>query len=139
MLTFISTLLGVLLAFILNNLWVNHSHKKAFKEMIKLMCYELENDKICIINEEWAAVSFETFKALSSNPIFIRHIKPNSFNSLWKVIATLRVMKDAKMKNKIPADTLMQKWFNGEIHTDIILDIVIKKLAKENIGTTSFS
>jgi len=131
MLTIGSTTLGVLLAFLLNSWWINRGNKKEFKEMIVLVKYELENNKTCIQDENWVAISFETFKALSANPLFIRYITPGTFNALWKTTATLRVMKDAKIKNKIPSDLLMKKWFDGEIDISRILDIVIQKVARD--------
>ncbi len=125
------TFIAVFAAFWLDRWWEDHKEVKQFNSMIDLIKAELKNNFTCIDEDILASISFETFKSLTSNTIFIKYISKGSFNTLWRTYSSLRQFKYSREKNEPPKDRLMKLWFDDKIDVLPILAIVIKKIEAE--------
>lgn len=125
--------LGVFLAFLLNNYQEVKREKKQFNLILELIKSELKNNLDCLENDNIPAISFETFKSLTGNTIFIKFINQHTYEILWKTYAALRQFKYAKEHHETPKDNLFKKWFEGEIQVQPIINIIIKIIDGEKI------
>ncbi|MDP2685406.1 MAG: hypothetical protein Q8P20_10345 [bacterium] len=125
------TFIAVFAAFWLNTWREGNKEKQQFNSMIDLINAELKNNTSCLDMDAYPAISFETFKSMSSNSIFIKYISHDGFNTLWKTYSSLRIFKNNKEKRSDTDDKLLKLWFNGEIDATPILKLVIKKIEAE--------
>jgi len=98
--TLLATLIGVYIAFRLNELSNNKRKKEIYLSLLRALESEFENNRKLIENESGVGVSFETFKMVVSNEIFVsgtsldNNLDSNFIELLWEVISELRKVKD---------------------------------------------
>ena len=96
----IATFLGVFVAFKLNEKAENYRRGNKYKILKKALLLEFNNNKRLIDKERISGISFETFKMVISDEVFIefainnRNLGKDFVNLLWEIISELREIKE---------------------------------------------
>ncbi len=133
-----TVIIGVLLALALNRLWLHFSNVNTYNKMLEMIARELENNIDCLNNKHYHGVSFESFKAVEGNPIFISFVKEHVHDVLWKTYSTLReykVIRSARIESQ--DEDFNKPWFN-EKNINKILQAEINMIRGSKIRSLKY-
>lgn len=134
----INVIFGVIVALLLNRLWSHFNEVNKFNRMLEMIAGELTNNIDCLKHKHYHGISFETFKSVEGNPIFISFVKAHLHDVLWKTYSILREYKSLKISGKVSEDNeLNQLWFN-ETNINNVLEVEIKMIRGSKIKHLAF-